>query len=298
MRAQPLIVNSSNRIKADQSNSGLHDPKCLKLAELHSKAVSTCVSFGVTTDGPQVDFAKSGKPVLFQDLPKRYFPYTPDFQHKETKFEDQTNYYESPKALGVLYRMIKHVREVPERTNIVYHPKFDPIEHPITHALLLIGKPYCASIQDALKHKDQVLRTFYEYARELKNVRKIYTIGRAPLSEEEVFMGTILQASSQTKRRDDMAIKLRDVTGMLVDNVHNALQGYREDPVREWFARALCAWYCSMLHSIGYDEKKKLDVQDWREAQCSFGMVAFRSASEALDVLMKRRPDLRRAREV
>lgn len=276
------LVAIQHLILADQSNSGLHDPKCLKLAELHSKAV---------------DFAKSGKPVSFQDLPKRYFPYTPDFQHKETRFDDQTSYYESPKALGVLYRMIKHIREVPERDKIVYDPTFDPVEHPITHALLFIGRPYCPSIQDALVHKERVMRTFYEYARELKSIRRIYTIGRTPLTEEEVVMGTILQASSQTKRRDDMASKVRDVAGMLVDQVRHAFQGYREDPLRDWFTRALCAWYCSMLHSTGYNESKRADEQDWRTAQCSFGMVALRSAFEAFDVLTKRRPDLRRSRE-
>ncbi|KAG8781898.1 hypothetical protein FRC15_007897 [Serendipita sp. 397] len=272
------LVSIQHLIIADQSQSGLQDPKCMKLAELHSKAV---------------DFAKSGVPVSFSELPKRYFPFNPDFQHKETQLDDQTNYYESNKALGVLYRKIK-VDELPQRDEDSQSAQFPVKEHPIWQELMELCKSH-VTLEAIEQERNLVLKTFYEYSRKLSSIKQIYTIGRKPLTEAEVYMGTILQSSSQTKRRDEMCAKLGDATAYLVEQVKWEFQGYSNDPVSLWLVRSFCGWHYSLETSTHQDDTGK-DVKEWKEAICSFGLLSLRSAFEALDVIGKRRPDPRRKR--
>lgn len=79
---------------ADFSPLGGHDPRCLKLAEMHSHAVN---------------FRKTGVPVSYADLPTADSRLRPDFivQTIETGF----TCYRSPRALGQLYRDIPLIRE-------------------------------------------------------------------------------------------------------------------------------------------------------------------------------------------
>ncbi|PVG00763.1 hypothetical protein CPB86DRAFT_812874 [Serendipita vermifera] len=240
-----------------------------------------------------VDFAKTGIPVHFQDLPKRYFKYTPDFQHKETVLDDQTNYYESPKALGVLFRRIK-VKALPEIRPSAH--QIPTAEHPLF--ILLLDK--CKEKNhlkpgEAGKQADYVIKIFHQYARELKAIRQIYTLGHSPLSEEEVFMGTILEQLSQTKMRDEMCVRLREVSGQLIDQIRWAFEGYQDEPLMPWLARAFYAFQYALSPGAGKNSRGDF-VPEWKEAQCSFGMIALRSAFECLDVCNKRRPDSRRDR--
>jgi hypothetical protein len=138
-------------------------------------------------------------------------------------------------------------------------------------------------------------KAFNSYSRELWSMRSIYSIGHSPLSEEEVFMGTILGSTSIRRSRDDMAVRLREVSSQLVDRVRMFLQGYLDDDKEQschlWLARSLYALQCGLSEDI--DRNGKV-ITSRREAQCSFGMIALRSAYECLDVMDKRRPDPRK----
>lgn len=105
-----------HRVLADIRPRGTHDPYCILLAELHSTAV---------------DFSKTGIPVDMRKCPRRP-KYRPDFEAPGPQVviekdmgavfldsflpndDDQddeddiphTRYYESQKALGILYRAI------------------------------------------------------------------------------------------------------------------------------------------------------------------------------------------------
>jgi RNA-dependent RNA polymerase len=246
----------------------------------------------------QVDFAKSGKPVHFKDLPKRIHPYTPDFQHKETTLDDQTNYYESPKALGVLYRSIQVKSLEPNSSN----PRQRPVpynKHPFYAKLVDIcqDKRVTRGLVTE-ERKAEIKKAFRSYAREMRGIRSIYSIGRSPLSEEEVFVGTILHQASSRRSRDDMVARLREVSARLVDRVRIFLQGYRDDAVNKeeslhlWLVRSMYGLQCALSEEVACTQGKI--VKDWKEAQCSFGMIALRSAFECLDVMDKRRPDPRK----
>jgi hypothetical protein len=207
--------------------------------------------------------------------------------------DDQTNYYESPKALGVLFRRIK-LKPPPEIKPSVR--QIPTLEHPLFVLLLdkCKEKGHLKS-GEAAKQADYVMKVFRQYARELKAIRQIYTLGHSPLSEEEVFMGTILEQSSQTKMRDEMCVRLREVSGQLVDSIRWAFEGYQDEPLMPWLARTFYAFQYALSPTTGRN-KEGQPVAEWREAQCSFGMIALKSAFDCLDVCNKRRPDPRRDR--
>ncbi|KIM33801.1 hypothetical protein M408DRAFT_18806 [Serendipita vermifera MAFF 305830] len=274
------LVSIQHLIISDQSRHGLHDKKCLKLAELHSKAV---------------DFAKSGVPVRFEDLPKRNHRYIPDFQRKEATLDDQTNYYESPKALGVLFRAIK-VRTMEQlqeerkssRKCVAYN------KHPFYQTLVNIcmQKKVARGLLNEAATKE-IRKAFESYSTELQAIKSIYSIGRSPLTEPEVFMGTILEESSQRRSRDDMAARLREVSSQLVDCVRVFFQGDREEHPHMWLVRSMFGLQIALSPEKALNAKGQV-VAEWKDAQCSFGMIALRSAFECVDVLDKRRPDPRR----
>jgi len=242
----------------------------MKLAGLHSKAV---------------DFQKSGIPVTFPELPKRSFPYLPDYQSKEVKFDDQTRYYQSPKALGELYRRIK-IKEVPS-----VKPDGSTVpweEHPIQRLISRL-KPE-AVIEEERSEKDYVESIFNRYVQDLKGIRGIYSTGHIPLSEEEVFMSVILQPSG--KRREDMLQMLREVTSHLVEYVRTSLMGTTETSLELWYARSLEGCKLAFSEYITKGEDGDI-IKDRQEAQCSFGMIALRSAFECREVLDESGPDPR-----
>ena len=123
-------------------------------------------------------------------------------------------------------------------------------------------------------------------------------MGHSPLLEEEVFMGTILQLSSHRRGRDNMADRLREASGHLVDRIRGFFQGYRENGENEENEKArLHMWLVRSMYGLQYALAEDFSKnKDWLEAQCSFGMIALRSAYECLDVLDKRMPDPRKLR--
>jgi RNA-dependent RNA polymerase len=248
----------------------------------------------------QVDFAKSGNPVHFDELPKRIHPYTPDFQHKETTLGDQTNYYESPKALGVLYRSIQ-VR-IPQHLSKGDKPTQKRVpygRHPFYAKLvdICVVKQVTRGLMTE-ERRLEIKKAFRSYATELRGIKSIYSIGRSPLSEEEVFMGTILAHATNRRSRDDMAVRLREVSSQLVDRVRMFFQGYRDDGANKqeslhlWLVRSMYGLQCALAEEV--DRIGDRIIRDWKEAQSSFGMIALRSAYECLDVMDKRRPDPRK----
>lgn len=213
----------------------------------------------------------------------------PDFQFKETKLDDTTKYYESPKALGVLFRNIK-VKPV---TPIQPDDEPTPLaEHPIWKLLLEKSRAHLPASSGRLQ-ETHVKNTFNAYVRELKGIRGIYTLGRTPLSEAEVFMGTILEQSNN-RRREDMAAMLREVSGQLVGHIQSSLMGFKEDPLHVWLARSLYGWQWAYSEAASRNPNGMV-VKDRKEAQCSFGMISLLSAFQCLDVIDGRRLDQRQS---
>jgi hypothetical protein len=217
----------------------------------------------------------------------------PDFCRKEVSLQDQTDYYESHKALGVLFREISIQPLKPKIPGS--NPQISSMQHPISQLLKRLVQDHLPPGM-AAQETDNIKNTFLEYARELYTTRRIYSVGQDPLSEEEVFIGTIVEQTSRVNRRDDLSFRLREVTAHLVDRVKFNLQGYLHEDIKRWLARSCRAWQYSLDKAVGENGKGE-PVPEWRDAQCSFGWIALGSAFECLDILNGRRKDLRRVQE-
>jgi len=93
-----------------------------------------------------------------------------------------------------------------------------------------------------------------------------------------------------------MAVRLREVSSHLVGRVEVIFRGYRDDARKEesfhlWLTRSMYGLQCALSENV--DRRDGKVVKSWKEAQCSFGMIALKSAYECLDVMDKRRPDPR-----
>ncbi|CAG8748603.1 4179_t:CDS:2, partial [Acaulospora colombiana] len=141
---------------------------------------------------------------------------------------------------------------------------------------------------EAGKQADYVIKVFHQYARELKAIRQIYTLGNSPLSEEEVFMGTILEQSSQTKMRDEMSVRLREVSGQLVDRIRWTFEGYLGDPLMPWLARTFYAFQYALSPAAGKNKNGGI-VTEWKEAQ-----YRILEEAEAIEIRKRSLTDSRR----
>lgn len=104
------VIANTHLALADQSLLGAEDPKCIELAQLHSKAV---------------DFPKSGEPARFP-IELRVNKY-PDFMGKKAK--GNKTVYNSTKVLGELYRLVPAIRVGSDSATsvrtVVYDSRFE-----------------------------------------------------------------------------------------------------------------------------------------------------------------------------
>jgi RNA-dependent RNA polymerase len=266
---------------ADVRDLGVNDPDCLKLAALHSKAV---------------DFQKSGTPVEIQELP---YPskIRPDWDAGEIEGRRgiKETVYLSERALGELYRDIKLEEDQLQtkgthpsprhgtnlNINIHVRPldraKFDPITYhlhkTLTHYIYVDNVPH--------EHFAEAVGLLEEYISELTCICNDYALtSRSILSEEEVVAGTILERTSQRRRRQDKISEMRTASTTLVENVRDVLRGSNSDELEDWASRSWAA----------YQIAKSSD----EFGRKSFGLLALWNAFEAADAIAQRNRDLAR----
>ncbi|KAF8760968.1 RdRP protein [Rhizoctonia solani] len=238
------IISTQHLKLADFRASGLNDPDCLKLAELHSRAV---------------DFPKSGTPVASSDMPRSGRMPRPDWDAGELGFRStRDEVYPSQRALGHLYRAIRLSEEklshqgthpttrfgTDLNPRIHAHPlprnRFDPISHYLRNSLA------------RYIHVDDVPENYFiesvelleEYVGELTRICNTYALTpRSIISEEEVVAGTILELTSQRRRRRDMISEMRTASSALVANVRDILRGMEtgESDPEDWMLRSWAA---------------------------------------------------------
>ncbi|KDN43471.1 hypothetical protein RSAG8_06060, partial [Rhizoctonia solani AG-8 WAC10335] len=264
---------------ADERPLGVNDPDCLKLAALHSKAV---------------DFQKSGTPVELKDLP---YPSRsrPDWDAGEvrTRGGQGNNVYKSERALGQLYRDIQ--LEEYQLQTAGTHPG---IEFGLDLDVDLIARPLERSSYDFITHRlreslarhihvDQVPPEQFveaagllgEYLNELTRICNDHALTpRSILSEEEVVAGTILERTSQRRRRQDRISEMRTASAVLVQNVRDVLRGSDSDSLEDWASRSWAAYQVARANINEFGRK-------------SFGLLALGNAFEAVDSMAQRSRD-------
>ncbi|KIM48826.1 hypothetical protein M413DRAFT_437999 [Hebeloma cylindrosporum] len=251
---------------ADQSSEGIFDSNCLFLAELCSQAV---------------DYPKQGiAPDLEGDrLPRTLIRCKPDWHAAEVVSPRQTDYYESSRALGHLFRSI--TLEDPTPIPAEDLPPSYALYDPISVALLEKVQPY---LQESafINHTVEVVKKLFQtYCDELRYICATHTISNTPgvrLLEAEIVVGTILAKCSQKRWRKERIYRMRLHTGTLVLDVqHGLLENPKTDSISELVHGLGLAW-----NAWDLSLRKRNDF-----GANSFGLIALNTIFDCLKALNK-----------
>ncbi|KAI0341621.1 RdRP-domain-containing protein [Trametopsis cervina] len=197
------LIASAWLLRADSSDKGIHDPDCLTLAQLHSDAV---------------DYAKTGKPVPLQSIPRNNSSIKPDWSRPELAVGDNTKlFYESQRWLGQLFREIK----LPE-------PRMPRPFTSRNHDITLDAVIEAFRTNHSKTHVKELWTIFHEFAFELRTICASSTMSTsrsAMLTEEEALVGTIAAKSSLPRRRKELVAYLREQTTHLSDRTARQVSG-------------------------------------------------------------------------
>ncbi|KAL4268526.1 RNA-dependent RNA polymerase [Pleurotus pulmonarius] len=255
------LISDRHLIIADQSKKGTNDVDCIRLAQLHSMAV---------------DYAKHGNPVDIDEdgpnpLPKTLIRCKPDWHAKEVVAVRQTDYYESDRALGQMYRAI--TLEDPEFNAYIKPDAPDLGQNTLLLKLRPIVQKYIAAYQDP-DGSCQATQILYEkYRDELRYICGTHTLTNeagTKLTEVEVVLGVILAKSMQKSWKSNRSYRMRRHMDVLVKDVRRQL--FDETDMREGLERGWNAWFFSLLHPIDFGAN-------------SFGLIGLRTVFNCLERL-------------
>ncbi|CAL1705570.1 unnamed protein product [Somion occarium] len=233
------LLSDRHIIIADQSKYGTNDQKCLKLAQLCSQAV---------------DYPKNGIPVNIKDSPSRLIPYKPDWKQAEENVTRETDYYESTRALGELYRSV--VIKKPEPIREAPNTKLpEALSDEISQALIAIIRKHLSNHVNREGDIREISPMFHSYAQELRYMRLTHSLSDSPdsrLEEEEVVVGTILANCSQHRYRSDRTYRMRLHSVTVVRDIQRKLYQPSDIPdigeLRYGLQQAWLAWDFGMRH--------------------------------------------------
>jgi RNA-dependent RNA polymerase len=241
---------------------GTRDESCLKLAKLCSQAV---------------DYPKNGIPVDLENdkLPSTLIRCKPDWQSAEVETPRGTDYYESSRALGYLYRAIT----ITDTAIIPSDEVVDLSKDPISLALKPhVERQICPYVEpDVIPLDSQEM--FHRYTDELRYICATHTLSNMPgirLLEEEIVVGTILAKCSQKRWRNDRIYRMRLHTSVLVQNIRSELLEKPDsasiEELRGGLAKAWRAWDLSVRNKTEFGAG-------------SFGLIALGVIFDCLDRL-------------
>ncbi|KAG6854694.1 hypothetical protein C0991_002405 [Blastosporella zonata] len=241
---------------ADQSKDGIRDENCLWLARLCSQAV---------------DYPKQGIPVDIDNdrLPHTLIRCKPDWHGAEVVSPRHTDYYESSRALGILYRSI-----ILEDVDVYTADGEDPND-PLSLHLHSKVKPHLSPSQN----HEALPAMFRRYVDELHYICTTHSLSNTPgirLLEAEVVAGTILAKCSQKRHRKDRIYRMRlhastlvrDVQRQIIEDLANA----SESQLIEGLSTAWAAWQHSRSLHYAFGAR-------------SFGLIALGVLFDCMDRL-------------
>jgi hypothetical protein len=130
-------------------------------------------------------------PVPFDKCPKPLIPYKPDWHAAEVLAPRQQDYYESPRALGQLYRAVT-LTSPPPRAEETSDPHNDNITFALRPKVLEVIPNLC---EVERTKGDKIIEIFDQYQDELSYISMTHVITNQPgvrLVEEELVTGTIV----------------------------------------------------------------------------------------------------------
>jgi len=207
-------------------------------------------------------------------------PYKPDWHAAEVLAPRDTDYYESPRALGQLYRAVD-LKSPPRRAE---EESTDPDDDNITIALrkkVLEAIPDLVMVERAEESEDwkEVIKIFENYQDELSYICSTHVVTNQPgarLTEEEIVTGTIVSKSVQPKWRNERVYRMQLNSTALVRETRRQLapELKRSENIGTVNAikRGWIAWMFSVRNRMQF-------------AANSFGLLALATVFDGLDDL-------------
>ncbi|KAJ3575291.1 hypothetical protein NP233_g1206 [Leucocoprinus birnbaumii] len=254
------IIATNWMVIADQSQFGIQDRACLRLAKLHSDAV---------------DYQKTGNAVNLTDLPKLKFP-KPDWSAPETVEPDSVNYYKSQSAVGRLYQAINLNHHEPSLPANPFNDTPLPVRDESLLGALRRRVSELISL-DAIPTNVIIEQYFSWFSDELLQVASECSLihrHSKPLHEAELVIGTITQKTSETRMRKNNMSKLRELTDGLVRRIRWVLEGDEGKSAQEYLQDSWFAW------NLTFDDqrRKKFGAR-------AFGWIALGGILDAIQLL-------------
>lgn len=200
---------------------------------------------------------KSGQSVDLAEMPRPLFPHRPDFMTHEqllinSEPDEESLIYHSYKILGKLYRAISLTSQEMENQA----PKeADPLdshyvpageEDQISIALMDQLEKCNLQTRDTetdVQDKKDAWYAMHSYASDLRHIAWSNTMNSGhPLSEHELFIGTILHGPLATKQKQELTQRVNLQSKELIDAVFSRLEGTDgRDRPQQWANRVLAA---------------------------------------------------------
>ncbi|ORY56863.1 RNA dependent RNA polymerase-domain-containing protein [Pseudomassariella vexata] len=218
------LIAVKHMILADQREAGTVDKDCMLLAQLHSTGVDYSKT-GIPVDMSQLrgikynryrpDFLAPAPPANIKNRTEIYFeaPIAPssDQNDEDDDMGPQFQYYASEKILGQLYRAIDEKKIWSEHVKAPHTTRGPDVWGTLLADVNRLCAIYIGKIAwERLASKAMGIRATYEDA--INNAMVDYSEHAAkPLTELEVFTGTIFNKSGvQNRRQRDMSLRLKD----------------------------------------------------------------------------------------
>ena len=211
------------------------------------------------------------------DLPRTLIRCNPDWHAAEVVSPRQTDYYESSRALGLLFRSIT----LDDPQPIPPVPPVQPLSDPITLRLLESIQRYLGDSAVVDNHSSELQRLFQRYADELRYICATHTLSDTPgvrLLEAEVVIGTILAKCTQKKWRKSRIYRMKLHVSNLVEDIERNLIDNLKGTVSDLIYGLQLAWSAWDLSLRRRDEF----------GANSFGLIALGTVFDCLDEIESR----------
>ncbi|KZT27322.1 RdRP-domain-containing protein [Neolentinus lepideus HHB14362 ss-1] len=256
------LLSDRHLIIADQSKEGTLDERCIELAELCSRAV---------------DYPKNGVPVNIDRSPRFLIPYKPDWHAAEVTAPRKTDYYESDRAVGHLYRAITlHDPSEMSRAPVAQ------ADDPITSALDPLIRYHLKSYRAPESGPGLVDIAYRRHRDELRYICITHTLSNDPevrLTEEEVLVTTILAKCSQKRWRKDRINRMNVHSTTLVKEIQQEWLKPEERDSPDGFRKGLHLAWLAWKYTIENSGRADNDAMN------SFALIALGMIFDALDKL-------------
>ncbi|KAJ3896699.1 RNA dependent RNA polymerase-domain-containing protein [Lentinula edodes] len=254
-------------IAGESFSKGFFDPDCVKLATLCSQAV---------------DYPKKGVRVDISGnkLPRSLIRAKPDWHAAEVIDPRKSDYYESTRALGYMYREIKpeDITLPADLSNSTKPPEFRT--EAITQLLQDSVLQYLPFFDEDRKENDIDL-LFRNYIDNLRYISAIHTLSddaSVRLTEQEIVLGVILANCSEKRWRRERMYRMRTHTSSLVKQTKLGFQPSNrqgdiiedKDGLLYVLEKAWCAWISQQDNVFGVN---------------SFRLIALGSVLDCLEKL-------------